>query len=97
MRLRDQQNVRDVCGVAETNNDAGHVTVVARLVDNGEPGANDQWGLTLSNGFAVPLSNLGAAKPGGNVQIHRASNSTEQWPTTTFGVCAFDFGGGPPE
>lgn len=94
-----QQNTRDVCGVAQTNdpNDPETVTFVARLVDNGEPGGADQFGLKLSNSYAVPVLNLGTARPGGNVQIHRANNSTEQWPTTTFGVCAFDFGGGPPE
>ncbi|MFN7977672.1 MAG: post-COAP-1 domain-containing protein [Vicinamibacterales bacterium] len=91
------QNARDVCGVAQTSdpNDPDTVTFVVRLIDNGEPGGGDQFGMKLSNGYAVPLLNLGTARPGGNVQLHRANNSTTQWPTVTYGVCAFNFGGGP--
>lgn len=89
-------NARDVCGTAETNLDAEPVTFVARLVDNGEPGGLDQFGLKLSNSYSVPLLNLGTARPGGNVQLHRANASTAEWPTTTFGVCSFSYDN-PPE
>ena len=93
------QNARDVCGTAQTNNpyDPETVFFVARLIDNGEPGGLDQFGLKLSNSYAVPVLNLGTARPGGNVQLHRANASTEQWPTTTFGTCGISFDGNPPE
>lgn len=93
------QNARDVCGTAQTNNSDDPETVyfVARLIDNGEPGGADQFGLKLSNNYSVPLLTLGTARPGGNVQLHRANASTEQWPATTFGVCAISFDGNPPE
>jgi hypothetical protein len=41
--------VRDVCGIAQTNNpaDPEFVYFRARLIDNGEPGGADQFGLLL--------------------------------------------------
>ncbi len=93
------QNARDVCGIAQTNDPADPDTVffVARLIDNGEPGGADQFGLKLSNSYSVPVLTLGTARPGGNVQLHRGNASTEQWPATTFGVCNISFDGNPPE
>lgn len=98
------QNTRDVCGIAETNTDAGPVYFVARLIDNGEPGGGDQFGLKLSTNYVLPVVgspspvlNLGTARPGGNVQLHRANASTAEWPATMFGSCnglSFD---NPPE
>lgn len=48
--------VRDVCGIAQTNNPADPETLFfrARLVDNGEPGGNDEFGLLLAPPFASP-------------------------------------------
>jgi len=101
-------NARDVCGYAQTNNPADPQTVafVARLIDAGEPGASDQFGLKLgyvneynvpTNLYEVPVTNLGTARPGGNVQLHRANASTAEWPVT-YGACAISFdGGNPPE
>ncbi len=80
--------VRDVCGIANTNNpaDGDQVFFRARLMDNGEPGGLDQFGLKLSKadgygGFAqiyqVSPRALGTARPGaGNVQLHDANAST---------------------
>lgn len=73
------QPVRDVCGIASTNNpnDPEYVYFRARLMDNGEPGGLDQFGLKLDNGYAVTVRELGTARPGaGNVQLHRPNNST---------------------
>jgi len=95
------QNARDVCGLAQTNNpnDPETVAFVVRLIDNGEPGGADQFGMKLSTSpqYSVPILPLGTARPGGNVQLHRANQSTEQWPTTSFGTCAFSFDENPPE
>ncbi len=93
--------VRDVCGIASTNdpNDPEYVYFRARLVDNGEPGGADQFALKLG-GTAVdhnlPLLQLGTARPGGNVQLHKANNSTALWPDnpTECGGLSFD---APPE
>ena len=71
--------VRDICGIANTNNPADGESVFfrARLRDNGEPGGLDQFGLTLSNGYSVSPRALGTAKPGaGNVQLHDYNPST---------------------
>lgn len=89
------QNARDVCGVAQTNNpnDPETVAFVVRLIDNGEPGGADQFGMKLASAtpYSVPLLNLGTARPGGNVQLHSANASTAAWPTTTFGTCGISF------
>lgn len=89
--------VRDVCGIASTNdpNDPEEIYFRARLVDNGEPGSADQFALKLG-GTAVdhnlPLLQLGAARPGGNVELHRANNSTALWPdnATACGGLSFE-------
>jgi hypothetical protein len=100
-------NARDVCGFAQTNNpnDPETVAFVARLVDAGEPGSADRFGLKIGYApeglppvilFELPVTNLGTARPGGNVQLHRANASTAEWPVT-YGSCAFSFDGGNPE
>ena len=79
--------VRDICGLAKTNNPADPELVWfrVRVMDNGEPGGLDQFGLKLSiqteDGFQpiyeVSPRALGTAKPGaGNVQIHDGNPST---------------------
>jgi hypothetical protein len=99
------QNARDVCGIAQTNREGDPETInfVARLIDNGEPGGSDQFGLKLDTsdlysmppaGSASPVLNLGTTRPGGNVQLHRVNNSTAEWPPTIFGTCAITFDGG---
>lgn len=71
-------NVRDVCGTATTNAAEGQpVYFRVRLVDNGEPGLADQFGIRLSNGYwlTTRLLNNGQ-KGGGNVQLHEPNPST---------------------
>lgn len=73
--------VRDVCGIAQTNNpaDPEFIYFRARLVDNGEPGGLDQFALKLGGTavpYGVPLLRLGTARPGGNVQLHSPNPST---------------------
>jgi len=93
--------VRDVCGVASTNdpNDPEYVYFRARLVDNGEPGGADQfalkWGGTAVE-HTLPLQQLGTARPGGNVELHRANNSTALWPDNP-GACGGLTFDAPPE
>lgn len=93
MNAGGNPNARDVCGVARTSdpNDPDTVTFVVRLIDNGEPGSGDQFGMKLSNSYNVPLLSLGAARPGGNVQLHKANASTVEYPSVTYGTCAFTF------
>ena len=71
-------NVRDICGLATTN--AAEPQPVAfhlRLVDNGEPGDGDEFGIRLSNGYLVTTRLLnGGLGGGGNIQIHDPNPST---------------------
>ena len=46
-------NARDICGWAETN-DGINVQFRVHLVDNGEPGTSDQFGLIVDNRNQVP-------------------------------------------
>lgn len=96
--------VRDVCGIAQTNNpaDPEFIYFRARLVDNGEPGSNDQFALKLggtASPYEVPLLSLGAARPGGNVELHSPNPSTVVLPTVdeTTACGGLRFGGKPPE
>lgn len=70
--------VRDICGTATTNAAEGQpVYFRVRLVDNGEPGVADQFGIRLSNGFSVTTRLLnGGRNGGGNVQLHDPNPST---------------------
>jgi hypothetical protein len=46
-------------------------TALVRVVDNGEPGRNDRFEITLSNGYTASGS-LGDGRPGGgNIQLHK--------------------------
>lgn len=69
-------NARDICGVARTNRDES-VRFRVRMVDNGEPGTSDMFGIRLSNGYHVStrLLNNGAGG-GGNIQLHSPNPST---------------------
>ena len=86
-------NVRDICGLARTNNpaDGQPVAFRIRLVDNGEPGVADEFGIRLSNEYLVStrLLNDGLGG-GGNVQLHEPNRSTADSPSswTCFGVDA---------
>src|SRR5437899_8691972 len=72
-------NIREICGLATTNNPADPQPVMfrVRLIDNGEPGVADQFGIQLSTGYAVTTRLLGAGQHGGgNVQLHEPNPST---------------------
>jgi hypothetical protein len=72
-------NIRDICGAATTNNPADPQPVLfrVRLVDNGEPGTADQFGINLSNGYLVSTRLLNAGvHGGGNIQLHNPNPST---------------------
>jgi hypothetical protein len=46
-------------------------TATVRVVDNGEPGAQDRFELTLSNSYTAS-GDLGGGRPGGgNIQLHK--------------------------
>jgi len=67
---------RDVCGTARTNTEA-LVYFRIRLVDNGEPGVADLFGIRLSNGYYVAPRLLGRGMTGGgNIQLHGPNPST---------------------
>jgi hypothetical protein len=70
---------RDICGWARTNgpSDPQPLMFRVRLIDNGEPGIADQFGIRLSNGYVVStrLLNNGMGG-GGNVQLHKDNPST---------------------
>jgi hypothetical protein len=70
-------NIRDICGIADTNVDEPPVLFRLRLIDEGEPGSSDNFGIRLSNGYHVPPKLLGAGfHGGGNVELHGANPST---------------------
>lgn len=70
--------IRDICGSARTNGAENQpVYFRIRLVDNGEPGVADQFGIRLSNGYSITTRLLGGGGPGGgNVQLHGPNPST---------------------
>ncbi len=83
-------NVRDVCGIAQTNADeAQPVYFRARMVDN-EQGTPHAFGIRLSNGYLVKLRPLGDGGPGGGyVRIHNTNPSTTgPDPTDVDTMCA---------
>lgn len=71
-------NIRDICGMARTNRaEPQPVLFRLRLIDNGEPGVADQFGIRLSTGYVVTTRLLGAGmNGGGNVQLHDPNPST---------------------
>jgi len=71
-------NIRDICGTATTNQGGNQpVEFRVRLVDNGEPGVADQFGILLSNGYHITTRLLNNGQNGGgNVQLHEPNPST---------------------
>lgn len=70
-------NVRDICGIATTNGPDAQVRFRVRLVDNGEPGTGDMFGIRLSNGYVVTTRFLNSGLAGGgNIQLHEPNPST---------------------
>jgi hypothetical protein len=48
-----------------------------RLVDNGEPGRDDIFEITLSNGYHAAGDLGGAGSGGGNIQLHKCPTGWE--------------------
>lgn len=70
-------NARDICGIAKTNGPTETVRFRVRLVDNGEPGRDDMFGIRLSDGYHLSTRSLADEEPGGgNVQLHKPNPST---------------------
>ena len=76
-------NARDICGWGRINDQPEEVMFRVRLVDNGEPGKNDTFGITIDNWYSsgerfyrVSSRKLANGGPGGgNVQLHKGNNS----------------------
>ena len=77
-------NARDICGWARINDQEQLVMFRVRLVDNGEPGKNDTFGITIDNWYTsgdrfyrVSSRKLANGEGGGgNVQLHKDNRST---------------------
>ena len=76
-------NSRDFCGWGRINDQSEEVMFRVRLVDNGEPGKNDTFGITIDNWYTngdrfyrVSSRKLAGGEGGGsNVQLHKSNNS----------------------
>ena len=81
-------NARDICGWAKLNDSNFEVQFRVRVVDNGEPGRNDMFGIIVDNQhtsgdrfYDVSTRSLGGdANGGGNIQLHAANPSTTAGP-----------------
>lgn len=79
----DAPKARDICGWARINDQEQEVMFRIRLVDNGEPGKNDTFGITIDNWYTsgerfyhVSSRKLaGGEGGGGNVQLHKGNRS----------------------
>jgi hypothetical protein len=85
-------NARDICGFGRINDQAEEVMFRVRLVDNGEPGRNDTFGITIDNWnsagerfYRVSSRSLGGdtKNGGGNVQLHKGNRSNSIDPAYT--------------
>jgi hypothetical protein len=61
-------NIREIQGTAEINGQGGY-TYIVDVADNGEPGRNDVFQITLSNGYGAGSTLMGDLG-GGNIQLH---------------------------
>jgi len=80
-------NARDICGKARVNDSAFEVSFRIHLEDNGEPGANDKFGIVIDNWHAPERFYVVTSRKlangqggGGNVQLHKSNNSTTASP-----------------
>ena len=65
---------RDLCGFDRKSGARFRV----RTLDNGEPGGNDRFGVKTTNGYLVPVTELGPPGEtggGGNIQLHKGNRS----------------------
>jgi hypothetical protein len=83
-------NARDICGFARTNAGEMGIRFRVRMVDNGEPGILDLYGIRLSNGYHVSTRPIGDGGPGGgNLQLHKPnpSSTAPDPPPTEIEMC----------
>ena len=82
-------NGRDICGWARVNYQDDPVRFRVHLVDNGEPGTSDVFGIAVDGAYpldgnrfyVVSSRNLADGGPGGgNVQLHKSNPSTTAGP-----------------
>jgi len=81
-------NARDICGWARLNDSDFEVQFRVRVVDNGEPGRNDMYGIIVDNQhtagdrfYRVSTRSLADNRNGGgNVQLHKPNPSTTAGP-----------------
>jgi hypothetical protein len=81
-------NARDICGWARVNDSSYEEQFRVRVIDNGEPGRDDQFGIIVDNThssgdrfYLVSTRSLGGNKNGGgNVQLHKSNPSTTAGP-----------------
>ena len=87
-------NIRDICGTATTSQGGNQpVEFRVRLIDNGEPGVADQFGIELASGYHVSTRVLnGGQNGGGNVQLHEPNPSTSgpTPPPDELTMCGFE-------
>ena len=82
-------NARDICGFARINDQPEEVMFRVRLVDNGEPGRTDKFGLVIDNWntagerFYVVTTRELVNNGGGNVQLHKDNPSNTIGPAYT--------------
>ena len=79
----DMPNSRDICGFARINGQEQEVMFRIRVVDNGEPGRTDTFGIKTDNTYgsgprfytvSSRMLNDGE-KGGGNIQLHKGNKS----------------------
>jgi len=74
-------NARDICGFARINDQPEEVMFRVRLVDNGEPGRTDMFGIVIDNWYTAgdrfyKVTTRELVNPGGgNVQLHKSNPS----------------------
>ena len=81
-------NARDICGWARVNDSSYEEQFRVRVIDNGEPGRDDEFGIIVDNThsagdrfYLVTTRSLGGSKNGGgNVQLHKSNPSTTAGP-----------------
>jgi hypothetical protein len=75
-------NAREICGEGVFRDASGNnsnVKFVVIMEDNGEPGGDDRFGVTVIGVGSVSLRELGPPGPtggGGNIQLHKPNKST---------------------
>jgi len=99
--LEIEPNVRDICGIAQTNADEDPVYFRVRVVGDDESEAVEAFGIRLSNGYLVTVRPLGGGGPGGGfIQFHNpnASNTAPDPALSEDTMChglSSPVGGGP--